>query len=195
MKKWTCIICMSVLLLSISGCGSSFEPSISSLYVQKDGTLTYAVVESFEKDYYSLNEFQSMIEREVDTCNSMYSEPAITINQVEVKDGTLYLLLEFVNAEAYSNYNEEYCFVGTIEEALEEGRSFDMVFKDTKYEEYTTAEVTDKKENHVLIVQSEGVVELEAAVKYASNNVEILSERMVEVMPMADEEEYAYIIY
>ena len=55
--------------------------------------------------------------------------------------------------------------------------------------------MTDKKENHVLIVQSEGVVELEAAVKYASNNVEILSERMVEVMPMADEEEYAYIIY
>lgn len=195
MKKWICIIGMLIPLLSIPGCGSSFEPSVSSLYVRESGALTYAVVESFEKDYYSLNEFQSMIEREVDTYNSSYSEPAITIEQVEVKDGTLYLLMDFADAEVYSRYSETYCFVGTIDDALEEGRSFDMAFKDINYEEYTTAEVTDKKENHVVVLKEEGIVELEKAVKYVSNNVEIISDHMVQVMSMDDADEYAYIIY
>lgn len=195
MKKWISAIGIFVLLCSVPGCGSSFEPSVSSLYVRESGALTYAIVESFEKDYYSLNEFQSMIEREVDTYNSLYSEPVITIDEAEVKHGTLYLLMDFADAEAYSKYSEEYCFVGTVDDALGEGRSFDMTFKDINYEEYTTAEVTDKKTNHVLILREEGIVELENAVKYVSNNVEIISEHMMQVMPIEDADEYAYIIY
>ncbi len=70
-----------------------------------------------------------------------------------------------------------------------------MLFKDAEYEERTTTEVTEKKDNHVLIVQAEGVIELEMPVKYVSNNVEILSEHTVQVMPIEDESEYAYIIY
>lgn len=195
MKKWIYAICVMVTVLSLTACGSSFDPSVTSMYIQKDGKVTYAVVESFEKDYYSLEEFQSMINREVEACNSRYSEPAISVESLEVKDGTLYLLMEFADADAYAAYSEEYCFAGTISEALDEGRSFDMVFRDVDYEEYGTADVTGKKDDHVLITQTEGVIELEKAVKYVSNNVEILSEHMVQVMPIEDEDEYAYIIY
>ena len=163
MKKWIYAVCVLMLALSVSGCGSSFEPSVTSMYVQKNGKVTYAVVESFEKEYYSLEEFQTMIEHEVEICNGSYSE--------------------------------EYCFAGTVSEALDDGKSFDMLFKDAEYEERTTTEVTEKKDNHVLIVQAEGVIELEMPVKYVSNNVEILSEHTVQVMPIEDESEYAYIIY
>lgn len=145
MKKCLTILCALFLALSMTACSSSFEPSVTSLYVQKDGKLIYAVVESFEKDYYSLSEFQSMIDREVESCNSNYSEPAISVERLEVEEGTLYLLLNFTDAEAYSRYNEEYCFVGTIEEALGAGQSFNILFKDADYEERTTAEVTEKK--------------------------------------------------
>lgn len=195
MKKCLMILCALFLAFSATACGSSFEPSVTSLYVQKDGKLTYAVVESFEKEYYSLSEFQSMIDREVDSCNSNYSEPAISVERLDVEDGTLYLLLNFTNADAYGRYNEEYCFLGTVEEALGVGQSFNILFKDADYEERTTAEVTDKKDNQVLILQKEGIVQLEKPVKYVSNNVEIISDHMVEVMPIEDQEEYAYIIY
>ena len=195
MKKWIYAVCVLMLALSVSGCGSSFEPSVTSMYVQKNGKVTYAVVESFEKEYYSLEEFQTMIEHEVEICNGSYSEPVVSIEPLGVKDGTLYLLLEFADAEAYSSYSEEYCFAGTVSEALDGGKSFDMLFKDAEYEERTTTEVTEKKDNHVLIVQAEGVIELEMPVKYVSNNVEILSEHTVQVMPIEDESEYAYIIY
>lgn len=195
MKKWIYAACIMVLMFSVTGCGSSFEPSVTSMYVQKDGKITYAVVESFEKEYYSLEEFRTMIEREVDACNSMYSEPAISIEQLEVKDGTLYLLMEFQDADAYSSYSEEYCFLGSIGEALDEGRSFDMLFKDAEYKELSAAEVTGKKEDQVLVLQTEGIVELEKTVKYVSNNVEVISDHMVQVMPITEEDEYAYIIY
>ncbi len=194
MKKCVTILCALFLVLPMAACGSSFDPSVTSLYVQKNGELTYAVVESFEKEYYSLSEFQSMIDREVESCNSNYSEPAISVERLEVENGTLYLLLNFSNAKAYSSYNEEYCFVGTIEEALGVGQSFDLLFKDADYEECTTAEVTEKKDNQVLILQNEGIVQLEKPVKYVSNNVEIISDHMVEVMPIEEEDEYAYII-
>lgn len=194
MKKCLTILCVLFLVLSMAACGSSFEPSVTSLYVQKNGELTYAVVESFEKEYYSFSEFQSMIDREVESCNSNYSEPAISVERLEVEDKTLYLLLNFTNADAYSRYNEEYCFAGTIEDALSAGQSFNLLFKDADYEERTTAEVTDKKDDQVLILQSEGIVQLEMPVKYVSNNVEIISDHMVEIMPIEEEDEYAYII-
>ena len=195
MKKWIYAICAMVMALSMTACGSSFEPSVTSMYIQKSGKITYAVVESFEKEYYSLEEFQSMIDREVEACNSRDSEPAISVESLEVKDGTLYLLMNFADAGAYAAYSEEYCFAGTISQALDEGRSFDMVFRDVDYEEYETADVTGKKDDHVLVTQTEGVVELEKEVKYVSNNVEILSDHMVQVMPIEAEDEYAYIIY
>lgn len=195
MKKWMNAVCVLMLVLSVTGCSPAFDPSITSMYVQKDGKVTYAVVESFEKEYYSLDEFQDMIEKEVEISNSNYSEPAISVERLEVKDDTLYLLMEFANAEAYEGYSEEYCFIGSVSDALDEGRAFNMTFKDADYKEYTTAEVTAKKENQVLVLQKEGVVELEGTIKYVSNNVEVLSEHMVQIMPIEDKEEYAYIIY
>lgn len=195
MKKWMSVLCILTVVLAMSGCSTSFRPSASSLYVRRDGKLTQAIVESFEKDYYSLAEFESMINKEIDTYNSRYGEEKISLNRLELKDQALYLLMDFADADVYSAYSEEYCFVGTIEEALDQGLPFNMVFKDADYEEYTAADVTAKKSQHVAVLQNEGVVQLERPVKYVSNNVEILSDYMVQVMPITDSAEYAYIIF
>ena len=85
--------------------------------------------------------------------------------------------------------------MGTVEEALDAGLSFQMDFKDAEYEEYSGADVSAKKSHYVAVLQNEGIVQLQRPVKYVSNNVEILSDHMVQVMPIADSAEYAYIIY
>lgn len=195
MKKWFSAIGILLAVVFTAGCGASFEPSVTSLYVQKDGKITQAIVESFEKDYYSDREFQSMIEKEIDAYNSGYGEERITIQRLEVVDGTLYLLLDFKDADTYEHYSETFCFSGTVDEALDEGLSFNMDFKDADYEEYSTSDVTQKKNDSVIVLKEEGIVQLEGKVKYVSNNVEIISEHMVQVMPIEDENEYAYIIY
>lgn len=195
MKRWISTICILAAVALLAGCGSSFQPAVTSLYIQKNGEITQAIVESFEKEYYSDKEFQSMIEKEVDAYNSNYGEERITIERLEVIDDTLYLLLDFKDADTYEHYNETYCFSGTIDGALDEGLSFNMDFKDAEYEMYSTSEVTEKKNNSVIVLKDEGIVQLEKPVKYVSNNVEIISEHMVQVMPIEDEDEYAYIIY
>lgn len=195
MKKRIRAVCMLAVVFLLTGCQKSFDPSASSLYIQKDGKLTQAIVESFEQDFYSLDGIRSMTEKEVDTYNQSFGEEKIAINRLEVQDDTLYLLLDYADADAYSQYNEAYCFVGTVDDALSAGLPFDMVFKDKSYEECTAAKATEKKSNHVAVLKEEGMVELEGPVKYVSNNVEIIEDRLVQVMPIEDEDEYAYIIF
>ncbi|MEZ3502504.1 MAG: hypothetical protein K1W25_03440 [Lachnospiraceae bacterium] len=195
MKKCVSVICILAVILTASGCSSSFQPSVTSIYIQDNGKITQAIVESFEKEYYSSQELQSMIEKEVDAYNSGYGEERITIQKADVEADTLYLLIDFQDADTYGQYNEVYCFSGTVEQALDEGLSFDMLFKDTQYEEYSAADVTEKKSDSVVVLKEEEIVQLQRPVKYVSNNVDIISERMVQVMPIEEEEEYAYIIY
>lgn len=194
MKNRMRAVCLLAVVF-LTGCQKSFDPSASSLYIQKDGKLTQAIVESFEQDFYTLDGISSMTQKEVDTYNQSFGEERITINRLEVQDDTLYLLLDYADADTYSQYNEVYCFMGTIDDALSAGLSFDMVFKDKSYEECTAVQATEKKSNYVAVLKEEGIVELESPVKYVSNNVEIIEDRLVQVMPIEDEDEYAYIIY
>jgi len=195
MKKWVSVICIFAVMLTAVGCSSSFQPSVTSIYIQDNGKITQAIVESFEKEYYSSQELQSMVEKEVDAYNSSYGEERITIQKAEIEADTLYLLIDFQDADTYGQYNEVYCFSGTVEQALKEGLSFDMIFKDIQYEEYSAADVTEQKSNSVVVLKEEEIVQLQSPVKYVSNNVEVISDRMVQVMPIEKEEEYAYIIY
>lgn len=194
MKKWIRALCVLAVMMLLAGCGTSFKPTVTSLYIHKNGKITQAIVESFEKEYYSLTEFESMLQKEMDTYNQKFGEERIKKDSLEIKNDTLYLLLEYEDADTFSQYNEEYCFVGSVEEAEEAGLSFNMVFKDADYEEYT-AEEAARGEDSVAVLKEEGVVQLQKPVKYVSNNVEIIDEHTVQVMPIADEDEYAYIIY
>lgn len=195
MRRWAATLWILLSVFLLSGCGSAFKPSASSLYIQKNGSLKEGIVESFEKDYYSKEEFASMVNREVSTYNANYGEDRISVERLEVEDGTMYLTLQYADDETYAGYHEVFCLIGTVEEALGEGLSFDMVFKDSDYEEYTAEEATADRKRSVAVLQEEGLVQLEKPVKYVSNNVEILSSHLVQVMELGDSEEYAYIIY
>ena len=101
MKRWFSVICILMITVLTVGCGkNSFQPSVSSIYVHKDGRITEAIVESFIQDYYSFDEFQSMVEKEVAAYDN------VSIKSLELKDSTVYLLLDFADAETYSKYSE-----------------------------------------------------------------------------------------
>lgn len=88
MKRWFSVICILMITVLTVGCGkNSFQPSVSSIYVHKDGRITEAIVESFIQDYYSFDEFQSMVEKEVAAYDN------VSIKSLELKDSTVYLLL------------------------------------------------------------------------------------------------------
>ena len=84
MKRWFSVICILMITVLTVGCGkNSFQPSVSSIYVHKDGRITEAIVESFIQDYYSFDEFQSMVEKEVAAYDN------VSIKSLELKDSTV----------------------------------------------------------------------------------------------------------
>lgn len=93
MKKWMSAVCVLMAVLFITGCGKdkSFNPSVSSLYIEKNGEITQAIVESFAQEYYSLDEFSAMVQKEVDVYNQKLGETKITVESTEVKDSVMYL--------------------------------------------------------------------------------------------------------
>lgn len=81
MKKWMSAVCVLMAVLFMTGCGKdkSFNPSVSSLYIEKNGEITQAIVESFAQEYYSLDEFSAMVQKEVDVYNQKLGETKITV--------------------------------------------------------------------------------------------------------------------
>ena len=103
MKKWMSAVCVLMAVLFITGCGKdkSFNPSVSSLYIEKNGEITQAIVESFAQEYYSLDEFSAMVQKEVDVYNQKLGETKITVESTEVKDSVMYLKLHYADADTY----------------------------------------------------------------------------------------------
>lgn len=195
MKNKILTVGILAVAMTTAGCGASFDSSTASLYIGKKGNIKQAITESFAEPYYSFDEFESMLNKELDTYNSKYEKDKILIDELELKEDTLYLILEYEDAEIFEQYNEKYCFIGSIEEALSEGISFNIGFKNADNETYTATEVTEQKTNSVVVLQSEEIIELQKPVQYVSENVEIISDHMVQVKPIEDSAEYAYIIY
>ena len=91
MKKWMSAVCVLMAVLFMTGCGKdkSFNPSVSSLYIEKNGEITQAIVESFAQEYYSLDEFSAMVQKEVDVYNQDHGRKYRSQRQRDVSEAAL----------------------------------------------------------------------------------------------------------
>lgn len=74
---------MSVLLI---GCGQKKLPTESELEIGKKDTVTSALVESFEKDFYDLEEFRDMAALEIALYNEAAGEERISLKRLELQE-------------------------------------------------------------------------------------------------------------
>ena len=70
MKRIMAMLMSVVLTLGLTACGHTvgdvdLESGQSAIYIQKDGMVSYAVSESFDKDYYDKDELKKEIEAEI----------------------------------------------------------------------------------------------------------------------------------
>ena len=90
MKKLMSFIMAIVLVLSMTACGHTvgkidLNKNQSAIYIKDDGSVTYAVSESFDKEYYNKDELKSKIEEEVADYNKSSQASvsgAITIENI-----------------------------------------------------------------------------------------------------------------
>ena len=130
MKKCLTTVLSGILVLSLSGCGQTAklpeEVVNTSLVVEKDGKVISYLVNTFDKDFYSLDGLEEMVKNEAEEFNAAHTdtpEEALTVKTVQaLGDGAMVQVVqEFDSADSYAEYNDQDLFYGTRVEALAQG--------------------------------------------------------------------------
>lgn len=130
MKKCLTTVLSGILVLSLSGCGQTAklpeEVVNTSLVVEKDGKVISYLVNTFDKEFYSLDGLEEMVKNEAEEFNAAHTdtpEEALTVKTVQaLGDGDMVQVVqEFDSADSYAEYNDQDLFYGTRVEALAQG--------------------------------------------------------------------------
>ena len=130
MKKCLTTVLSGILVLSLSGCGQTAklpeEVVNTSLVVEKDGKVISYLVNTFDKEFYSLDGLEEMVKNEAEEFNAAHTdtpEEALSVKTVQaLGDGSMVQVVqEFDSADSYAEYNDQDLFYGTRVEALAQG--------------------------------------------------------------------------
>lgn len=205
MKK---IISISLVCIMITGlltaCGDSLDVDTTTVYVQKDGSVSEKIIEKWEKDNYSEDELEEFIDEKVEAHQEVYGKKSVKTSDFSVKDGVAELLVKY---EAYTDYqelNNVTFFAGTVPQALAAGYDFNAAFTEIKdgkaAGEVESSEITGS--DYKVVILSEKIdVKVDGTIKYMSSDyTSIKSEDTVSIQLPEEEEDGAdmslvYIIY
>ena len=181
-KKFLAAGLSALLVLSLGGCGQAAKlPETvvnTSLVVDKDGRVTSYLVNTFDKDFYSLDGLKEMVQSEADAFNIAHAqatEDPLTVKAVQsVGDGaTVQVVQEFTDTKAYAEYNEQDLFYGTRVEALAAGISVNLDLVNaadgTPADQAKLEKALEK--NHLLITNASAYIYCPYPVVYVSEGV------------------------
>ena len=129
-KKCLTTVLSGILVLSLSGCGQTAklpeEVVNTSLVVEKDGKVISYLVNTFDKEFYSLDGLEEMVKNEAEEFNAAHTDTpkeALTVKTVQaLGDGAMVQVVqEFDSTDSYAEYNGQDLFYGTRVEALAQG--------------------------------------------------------------------------
>lgn len=185
-----------ILLLSVvfvtAGCTKGDKVGKTTLYVEEDGKVTEAIVESLDKDYFDAGELEEWIDSEVEKYNKE-NDNAVDLKKYEVEDKTARVTFEYDSMADYSRFNNMHTFCGTIAQAEKAGYDFEGEFASAGDKpSITHKEIEGSKKYKVVIAEAAQTVVLENDILYAGSNVKVKGRKAT---VDADTKDLAYIIY
>ena len=175
------LIC-TLLAASLSGCGKAAKlPETvvnTSLVVDKEGKVTSYLVDTFEKEFYSLDGLKEMVQSEADAFNAAHTdapEEKLVVKAVQnVGEGaTVQVVEEFTDTKTYEEYTEQNLFYGTRVEALADGISVNLdlvsAADGTPADQAKLEKALEK--NHLLITNASAYIYCPYQVLYVSEGV------------------------
>lgn len=190
---WFMLILASVHL---SGCGAGEVEEGGSVSIQKDGSISVSITESFDKSYYDKDELQKKILTEAADYNRQTGTGSITVNKVSVEKDMALVEMSYGKAEDYAAFNDSVFFVGTPAQAEEKGYDLNTVLSGTK-DAMETVGITDIRtmsEYTILITGGKEPVTLNGKAAYVSSNVTV-SKNLKKVSFDKASEELAFVLY
>ena len=137
MKRIGCAI-LAVLMVGMlfAGC-SSVDSESTMIFVENKGKIQTVDIETFDKTYYSEEDFKTFAQEAIDEYNKSHEVDAITLTEFVVKDEVAKLKMEYKTVSDFSNFNEITLYQGSVTEAVSEGYLFDVDFSKVEKGEVT----------------------------------------------------------
>ena len=169
---------LGAVMFLISACEKSGGEEVTSITVQKDGTILSHIVESFEQGYYDSEELQQSILTETADYNKAAGSERINVEKIDVDSGVATVRMIYQEAEDYADFNHTVFFVGSTEKAGEE-YELNVVLSGAKDTNDTVgrADILAMKDYKLLITDAQEPVFLNGRAEYISDNVTVSSDR------------------
>lgn len=183
------------LLLSLCGCaGSSKSFDETTVIVGKNGKITDAIVEDFDKQYYQKNGLLDMVNEEISQYVKLTGdEDAVKLSRFEIENGKAHVYIDFQDYSDYAAFNKVDFFYGSVSTAYEKGYDMNVLLKSASgTETIGKDELITMGKNNILIVSDKVAIRTGMSILYTSANVEVLDEKQARIS--SESEGLAYLI-
>ncbi len=174
---------VSLMAFALIGCGQVEEPE-DLITINKNHELINCIVEPFDETVYSAEELRTTIEEEISVVNLELGEGAVSLTELLVENHIARAEVYHRNAEAYSEFNGVYAFIGTIKEAMEQDYLQDsMVFVQVEREvdeETVTLETIENFEERTIVIVDDSVnLKVYDDIAYYLDGMTLLDDKIV----------------
>ena len=101
MEKWKKISLLVLLGFILSGCGKT-TVEVTTIAIQKDGTIVHTMVENFGEE--SVDTLQSMMLEKTAAYNKNNADGEIAVKTVEEEDGIVKVVMTYPDAAAFDGF-------------------------------------------------------------------------------------------
>lgn len=197
------ILPLCFCMFALAGCGSVKVPDTvdtTSIAIKDDGTVTSYVVSAFDKDYYSVEELQTMAVEdasaynEANTTPENATNPCISVEKVELIENTdkVLVLHQYNGTDSYADYNESVLFYGTVAQAILEGYDMNIdLIKVNGTEVMEGTALQQSTDKHIIITDAKAQVYCPEKVTYVSHEAVMNEDGSVDT---TQSESYVYIL-
>ncbi len=179
---------ISLLLLMLAGCSGGEEKfDETTISVEKRGKVSERIVESFDKDYYDVEELKAEYVQSVSDYNESIGGDEIKLKKLELKDSKVYVDIDFTGPSDYESFVGEKLFVGTINDAYDNGYSMDVTLKGVEDgDKIGKVRIMGMSDKDIIILSEHVRIRTFKDIAYVSANVDVINNREARVLSESD---------
>ena len=188
MKKIILTILIAALIPALAGCAQGEENyDETTLTVSKNGRVDQYIIESFDRDYYNIDELKAEYEKAVTAYNESIGGDEIKLKKIELKNSKVYVDIAFTGPSDYESFVGENLFVGTVNDAYDNGYTMDVTLKGVKEgDKIGKVRIMGMSDKDIIILSEHVRIRTFKDIAYVSANVDVLSDNEARVLSESD---------
>lgn len=198
MKRFVLCTILAFTFILLAGCKrkeiklKTEDVSVNTVVVKKDGTVQAAMVEEFNKDYYSLDELNDFITKAINNFNnSVGSETAITIDSLEKNKEDAVLILTYQDLDTYAAFNKVEAVTMEVDALQGANLKLPDVFVKEDDGAYVKQDVAlNNGKYKIVMIQDNVDLMVEGTIKYYANCI-LVNSHTIQTTP----EDVSVIVY